>query len=116
MNKNRLFMIITPVLCVLLFLQRLTGGILHAVFGLLLAVMMVVHVCRHMGKFRNKKLSVRVVDVVLMAALAVLVLTGILAHPLHGVLAVKILHKLSAVIFVLAGIGHAVQYKDVKKL
>lgn len=109
MNKKRLFILISLVLCVLLFLQRLTGEIWHAAAGMLLAVMVLVHIWRQMGKVKYMKPSVRVVDYILMAALAVLILTGILLHPLHGALAVKLLHKLSAVFFVLGMIGHLIQ-------
>lgn len=110
MNKKKLFIIISLVLCVLLFLQRLTGEIWHAAAGMLLAVIVVVHICRQIGRLKYMKPSVRRVDYILMAALAVLVLTGILLHPLHGVLAVKILHKLSAVLFVLGMVGHLIQH------
>lgn len=109
-KSERLLMIITLVLCVLLFAERLTGGILHAVCGILLAVIVGRHTYVEFRKMKYKKSAVRVVDWVLVAALAVLIVTGILLHPLQGVLAVKILHKLAAVVFVLGLIAHVVQH------
>lgn len=111
MKRNeKLLMVITLVLCILLFAQRLTGDILHAVFGVLLAVIVGRHTYLEFRKMKYKKSAVRIVDCVLLAALAVLIVTGILLHPLQGVLAVKILHKLSAVVFVLGLIAHVVQH------
>lgn len=111
-RKEILFILVTVVLCVLLFVQRLTGEIWHAVFGVVLTVMIAAHVYLQRGKMKYKKLSVRLLDYVLFAALFILLLTGILAHPLQGVLAVKILHKLAALIFVLGLIGHALQHRE----
>lgn len=49
LKKEKLLMGIMLVLCVLLFLERLTGEIWHAVFGLALAVIVAVHCCRAKG-------------------------------------------------------------------
>lgn len=56
--------------------------------------------------------SLQLVDALLLGTLAVLMITGILLHPLHGVLIVLILHKLSAVLFVLGLITHVVQHRN----
>lgn len=112
-KKASLFMIITLVLCVLLFLQCLTGEICHAVLGVLLIIIMVVHMCRQIVKMKYNKNSIRVVDWVLMVSLAVLFLTGILLHPLQGISALKILHELAAVFFLLGIIVHMVQHRKV---
>lgn len=113
MNKRKeiLFMIITLVLCVLLFAERLTGDILHAVIGMILIIVLVVHMCRQMKKMKYRKSSIQIIDIVLMVAMAALFVTGMLLHPLQGVLALKIIHKLAAVIFVLCIIGHIVQHR-----
>lgn len=110
-RKERLFLAITLVLCVLLFAERLTGGIFHAVLGMVMTILVIVHVCAQGKKWKYRKASVRVLDGVLVAASALLLLTGILAHPMHGVLIVKILHKLSAVVFVLGIIAHVIQHR-----
>lgn len=103
--------IITLALCVLLFLQRLTGGIWHAVLGILLIIVATVHLCRQNAKLKYKKRSIQIIDWALIALLAILFLTGILLHPLHELLVLKIIHKLSAVLLVLCIIAHIVQHK-----
>lgn len=110
-NKERIFLALTLVICVLLFAERLTGEICHAILGVLLIVVVGGHICTQMVKMRYQKTSVRVVDQVLIAALLILFATGILMHPLQGILILKILHKLSAVVFVLAIIGHVIQHR-----
>lgn len=44
-TKNKLLLLVTLILCVLLFTRRLTGGILHDILGLVLLVILVVHLC-----------------------------------------------------------------------
>lgn len=114
-KKEKLFMAVTLALCVLLFLQGLTGEIGHAVFGILLSILVIVHMCRQITKMKYKKMPVQIADWVLMAALAVLFLTGMLLHPLQGALIIKILHKLAAVIFVLGIFVHIAQHRKVKQ-
>ncbi|MGN0250299.1 MAG: hypothetical protein ACI4EH_02880 [Oliverpabstia sp.] len=109
-RKSKLFMIIASVLCVLLFLQRLTGGILHAVFGMVLLVMMVVHLCSQKEKLKHKRTSIQAVDWLMIATLTVLIITGVLLHPLADVIFLKILHKLASVLLVLGILGHILQH------
>lgn len=113
MSKKReiLFMLITLLLCILLFAERLTGDRLHAVLGLLLVIFMAVHMCRQMKKMKYKKAQIKVVDWALMVSLTVLLVTGILLHPMHGAPALKIIHKLAAVLLVLGIIDHILQHR-----
>lgn len=110
-NKERIFLVLTLILCALLFAERLTGEICHAVIGVLLVVVVGGHMCAQMAKMQYQKKSVRLMDQILIAALLILFVTGILMHPLQGILVLKILHKLSAVVFVLGIIGHIIQHR-----
>ena len=69
------------------------------------------HVCRHIGKLKYKKGSVRITDLVMLIALAFVFLSGMLLHPLQGTSVVLILHKMSSVIFVIGMIVHVVQHR-----
>lgn len=117
MNKIRenIFMSIVILLCILLFGVKLTGGIWHVVFGVMLLVLCVSHTCRHFAKMKYQGKKVRITDEVQMAALAVMFLTGMLLHPTGGLFAVKMLHRLSAVVFVLSMLGHIVQHKAMRR-
>lgn len=119
MNKtkySKLFLsVITLILCVLLFLQRLTGGIWHAVLGIILIIISIVHLCRQNAKLKHRTRAIQIIDWALIALLAILFITGMLLHPMHGVLALKIIHKLSAVLFVLGIIAHMIQHKKKRR-
>lgn len=73
MNRNetrdKLFAGITILFCLLLFCKRLTGEVCHAVLGLLLLSITVVHIYRHIRKLKYKKPSVQMVDRMLFIAL-----------------------------------------------
>lgn len=103
--------VITLGLCVLLFLQRLTGDIVHSVLGILLVIAATVHLCRQNVKMKHRSRSIQIIDWILIALLAILFISGMLLHPMREVLALKIVHKISAVLFVLGIIAHIVQHK-----
>lgn len=113
-KKEKLFLIITLVLCLVLFLKWLTGEIGHILLGMFLIILLVVHICKKFGKIKYMNQSVRLVDWGLMAALAVVFVTGMLLHPLHGMMVIKILHKLFSVLLAVGMIVHVVQHRDRK--
>lgn len=114
-RNKKLFWVVTLVLCVLLFLERMTGEMIHAVLGVILIVICAIHMNKRFAIRKHRKAAIQAVDWVLAVSLAVLFVTGLLIHPLHGILFIKILHKLSAVLFVLGIIVHLVQHRNVKK-
>lgn len=114
-TKNKIFFAVSLVLCVLLFAIRLTGAKWHVVLGVILTCMMVKHTCARMVHMKKQKTEIRIVDQMLLAALAAMFVTGMLIHPLQGMFVVKMLHKLSAVVFVLAMLGHVAQHSPVRR-
>lgn len=60
---------------------------------------------------RKKRMSVRVVDRLLLVVLMIVFVSGILLHPFSEMLAVKMIHKLSSVLLVIGVIVHMVQHK-----
>lgn len=112
-TKNKIFFTVSLILCVLLFAIRLTGAKWHVAFGCILTCMMVKHTCTRMARMKKQKMAIRVVDQVLLVALAAMFVSGMLIHPLQGMLVVKMLHKLSAIVFILAMLGHVAQHSSV---
>ncbi|MGN0141972.1 MAG: hypothetical protein ACI4AD_07060 [Roseburia sp.] len=109
--RRIVFLMVTLVLCVILFCVKLTGGVWHAVAGVLLIVVTVAHLCVHGKKLRGRKGLVYTADIVLLVSFVLLAVTGFLMHPLGGILAVAIVHKLSAVVFCIGLIGHVMQHR-----
>ena len=62
----------------------------------------------------NGKLSVQLLNKILLGLLAVVFLSGALLHPFPEVLAIRILHELSAILLVMGVIVHVVQHKRKK--
>jgi hypothetical protein len=110
-NKTLPLTVLTLFLCVLLFLERLTGDVAHALLGLVLIVLLAVHLCRRAAAWRSQKPAIRIVDSLLLALLVGLLLTGLLLHPFHGAMVVKCLHKLFSLLFVVGIVVHVVQHK-----
>lgn len=110
-KKDKLFMGIMMILCLLLFFKRITGEVSHVILGIFLLSIIAIHIYRQIGKIKYKQASVQMVDRILFLALAVVFVSGILLHPLQGVLIIRILHKVSSVIFALGMIIHVLQHK-----
>ena len=105
-------MIAALILCVLLFAERLTGGILHAVLGLVLLILTCRHVYTYRHKIEHQKKSVVITEWFTIAMLLTAFITGIFLHPLHEIMWIKLLHKLSAVLFVAGMLGHVRQVRN----
>lgn len=114
-TREKIFLTLTMVLCVLLFAVRLTGPIGHVLLGVVLTIAMVAHLIKQKRKMKYQKPAIRLVDQVLLAALIVMFVTGMLIHPFHGMFVVKLLHKFSAVLFVLGIVGHVAQHSARRK-
>ena len=63
---------------------------------------------------RKKKWSVQLVNGMLLIILAVVFVSGVLLHPFSGVLAIKILHKLSSLL-VVGVMVHILQHRSRKE-
>ena len=105
-------MSISLILCLLLFCKRLTGEICHVILGIILLSMAARHVCRHIGRLKYKRRSVRIMDLVMLIAMAVVFFSGMLLHPLQGSLVILILHKMASVILVIGMIVHVIQHRS----
>lgn len=67
------------------------------------------------SKKRKEKLSVRLVNHMLLVMLLVVFISGILLHPFQGVLIIKMVHKLSSVLLVVGVIVHVMQHRAPKR-
>lgn len=105
-------MSISLILCLLLFCKRLTGEICHVILGIIFFSMAAMHVCRHIGRLKYKRRSVRIMDLVMLIAMAVVFFSGMLLHPLQGSLVILIIHKMASVIFVIGMIVHVIQHRS----
>ena len=95
MKKNVLFLIPMLIIAVLLFMLRATGIAVHiavSVIGLLTLIAYTV--------FTKKEWKCPVLEILQRIFYAIALITGIVIMNVHGVAALSIIHKVSAVLFV----------------
>lgn len=68
-----------------------------------------------MKEKRNMEMK-RYTEIIFYIVTLVLILSGFLIHPMGEILAVKVIHKLSGVLFCLFLLGHATRYKAFRKV
>lgn len=101
-----IFMGFMAAACVVLFLQRLTGMGVHAVLGLAVLVLSIRHTIKYRKIWKTRTKAQKIWEIIMWAGLAVSILTGFLLKPFAESIAVLLIHKLSAVIFVLGLLVH----------
>lgn len=114
-NANMVLMAAIPVLCILLFLQPVTGSIFHMIVGIALIVVTALHMKGRTKVLTRAASPVRITNWIIIISLVVLFISGLLIHAFDDVLAFSILHKLAAVAFVIGCIAHALQHRRPKK-
>lgn len=92
-------MVMMLTVCVLLFLQRFTGMAVHAISGLVILIASICHTVKFRKVWRKRSGVRKVVEIALWAALLGVTVSGFLLKPFGDVMAVLIIHKLSAVVF-----------------
>lgn len=114
-KKDTIFLLITLILCAVLFSVKLTGLAVHMVAGCMLLIVVVKHVCKNMLKMQYMPQKIKVVDRVLLISIIILFVTGMLAHMWSNMIVIKVIHGLSGIVFCVGVIVHAVQHKPKRK-
>lgn len=109
-KKNIYLAVVTGILCALLFAIKVTGPAVHVISGILLTVVSVKHLWKRMRALSYMQRGIQIVDWGLMISLVVMFLSGMFLHPMEGILWMKIIHKISSVLFVVFVIVHGVQH------
>lgn len=94
MKKDLIFVPIMLIVGVLLFLLRATGMTAHiaiSVIGILLLIAYTV--------LTKKQWKIPVLEVLMRAFYGIALITGIVIMNVHGIVALSIIHKVSAVLF-----------------
>ena len=96
MKKKVLFLVPMLIVVVLLFMLRATGMKVHIGVSLVGLVLLVTYTLATKKEWRNPAL-----EIIQRVFYAIALITGVVLMNVHGIAAVSIIHKISAVLFVI---------------
>ena len=109
MKKNVLFLIPMVIVAVLLFMLRATGMKVHIAVSVVGLALLVAYTLATKKEWKNKKL-----EILQRVCYGVALITGVVLMNVHGVVAVSIVHKVSAALFAVLLVITEI-HKSVKK-
>ncbi len=109
MKKNILFLIPMLLVVVALFLLRATGMKVHIAVSVVGLVLLVAYTLATKKDWRNPAL-----EILHRVCYAIALITGVVLMNVHGIAAISIIHKVSAVLFAVLWISVEV-HKAIKK-
>ena len=96
MKKNVLFLIPMVIVAVLLFMLRATGMKAHIAVSVIGLVILIAYTVATKKEWKNPAL-----EILQRVCYAVALITGVVLMNVHGIAAISIIHKVSAVLFVI---------------
>ena len=109
MKKNALFLIPMIIVAVLLFMLRATGMTAHIALSVVGLVLLIAYTLLAKKEWTNPAL-----EILSRVCYGIALITGVVLMNVHGIVAVSIIHKISAVLFAILLIVCEIQ-KAVKK-
>lgn len=94
MKKDLIFAPALLILCVLLFLLKATGMIAHIVISLVGVAVLIIY-----SVLTKKDWKLPALEIIMRAFYGIALITGIVIMNVHGILALSVIHKASAVLF-----------------
>ena len=96
MKKKLLFLIPMIIVAVLLFMLRATGMKVHIAVSVVGLVLLIAYTLATKKEWRNPAL-----EILQRVCYAIALITGVVLMNVHGIAAISIIHKISAVLFVI---------------
>ena len=109
MKKNILFLIPMLLVVVALFLLRATGMKVHIAVSVIGLVLLIAYTIATKKEWKKPAL-----EILQRACYGIALITGVVLMNVHGIPAVSVIHKISAVLFAVLWIGVEV-HKAIKK-
>ena len=100
MKKDLIFAPILMLLGILLGLLKVTGMTTHIIISVVGLVVLIVY-----AVLTKKEWKLPVLEIIMRVFYGIALITGVLLMNIHGVLVINIIHKLSAVLFVVLLVG-----------
>ena len=109
MKKNLLFIIPMIVVAVLLFMLRATGMKVHIAVSVVGLVLLIAYTLA-----TKKEWKCPALEIIQRVCYGIALITGVVLMNVHGIAAISIIHKISAILFAVLWIGVEV-HKIIKK-
>ena len=109
MKKKLLFLIPMIIVAVLLFMLRATGMTAHIAVSVVGLVLLIAYTVATKKEWKNPAL-----EILHRVCYAIALITGVVLMNVHGIAAISIIHKVSAVLFAVLWISVEV-HKAIKK-
>ena len=109
MKKNLLFVIPMIAVAVLLFLLRATGMKVHIAVSVIGLVLLIAYTVA-----TKKEWKIPALEILQRVFYGIAIITGVVLMNVHGIAALSIVHKISAVLFVILFVFTAI-HKAIKK-
>ncbi len=109
MKKNILFLIPMLLVVVALFLLRATGMTAHIAVSVVGLVLLIAYTVATKKEWKNPAL-----EILQRVCYGIALITGVVLMNVHGIAAISIIHKISAVLFAVLWIGVEV-HRAIKK-
>lgn len=114
-TKRIVFLVLTIAVTIVLFMQRKTGMGIHACLGILLLIGSICHTIKFRKVWKVRSKYQKMVEILLWMGLAGSMMTGFLLKPFADVMLVNLLHKVTALLFVIGLLLHVKYALPVKK-
>ena len=109
MKKNLLFLIPMIIVAVLLFMLRATGMTAHIAVSVVGLVLLIAYTVVTKKEWKNPAL-----EILQRVFYAIALITGVVLMNVHGIAAISIIHKISAVLFAVLLVATEI-HKAIKK-
>ena len=109
MKKKVLFLIPMVVVAILLFMLRATGVKVHIAVSVIGLVLLIAYTIATKKEWKKPAL-----EILYRVCYGIALITGALLMNVHGIVAISVIHKISAVLFAVLWIGVEV-HKAIKK-
>ena len=96
-----LYTIIMLTISVLLFALKFTGMKIHIILGIGACVITIIYTLLIKRKLKESTKKNIVIEVLMRVFLALALITGFLLKPFGGIVVISIIHKISAIVFVI---------------
>ena len=114
--KRNIATLATFFILILLFCVKITGVHLHMILGLIFIIALGIHTFKRWGRLSKCPTRFRIADIVAVAAMLAVLVSGFMIPFFEGMMLVLMIHKLASVVLAVGIAVHVWQHLPKKKI